>query len=650
MKWDDGLIGPARDIAAADGASLRVQAGPGTGKTFALQRRVMRALESGVPAKSILVVTFTRVAAADLKQSLISLGIDGCEEVNACTLHAFCFGVLNREDVFKMLDRVPRSLIRVEKQGWMQYEFDPMLADLDNDKEFGDKRERQKRIRAFEAAWAKTQRDDVTPASDPVDRAFEEELVSWLRFHRAIIIGELVPITLRYLRQNPLDDALSRYRYVIVDEYQDLNKAEQLLTDLLAAKGQLTIVGDADQSIYSFKHANPEGIVDFATRHTSLIDKSLTECRRCPTEVVNAANELIAHNKNRFTTEFLQPFPTNPPGNIINVQWPTMPDEVKGITTYVSHLLDQTAPDGTRLYDPKDILVLCPSRDIAYMLRDELLNSNVLAHSFYHEEALEDDDAKLAFCTLNLFIDPEDRVSLRYWLGFGSGTWLAKQYAILRNICEKENKPPRLVLDEVIVSNRKIPGIAKLVSRYRALSDKIRALYEVDSEGVLNGLFPEGPAWARAFRDLIDAIRESDPEANIKTIFEALRDYITQPEVPSDPDFVRIMSLHKSKGLTSKVVILCGAVDGSIPRYDDKLKPDEAKEKLEEQRRLFYVAMTRPKELLVISHYRGIAKHLLYRVGAVLNSRGHSFPSQFIEDAGRTIPHAIAGQEWLDAL
>lgn len=649
MPWDDGLIGPAREIAEIDGAPLRVQAGPGTGKTFALQRRVMRALEAGVSPAEILVVTFTRVAAADLREALRCLNVPGCDDVDARTLHSFCFGLLMREDVFARLDRVPRPLIGVNRRGWIQYEFDPLLEDIKHDDAYGDKRARTKRIRAFEAAWARLQRDDVTPAEDPVDRAFEDELVAWLIFHRAITIGELIPITLRHLDQNPLDPALNRYRYVIVDEYQDLNKVEQVLIDRLAERCQLTIVGDADQSIYSFKHANPDGIVDFSVRHENVIDRSLEECRRCPTNLVEAANRLITHNR-RHTDILLRPRLENIAGSITQVQWASVADEVAGLVAYINHVLASKLENGDPVYQPKDILVLCPSRDIAYMLRDQLTETNVSAHSFYHEEALEELDARLAFCTLNLFVDREDRVALRYWLGFESPSWLANQYGILRSACEKEGVSPIFLLGEVIAGRRQLGGTSNLVARFRELRDRMNELYAVDTEGALNILFPEECAWARAFRDLIDAIRESHEQPTILNFFEEMRDYITQPDLPPDPDYVRIMSLYKSKGLTSRLVIIASAVDGCIPRYPREGNGEELRAKFEEQRRLFYVAVTRASEALVISHFRTIPMRLQFRAGAKVNWRKQTYPSPFIANLGRFVPRAIAGSEWLRGL
>jgi superfamily I DNA/RNA helicase len=159
MAWDDGLEGTARDIAASSARIQRVLAGPGTGKSYALQRKVIRLLEvEQADPRRILAVTFTRVAAADLRKSMSELGVAGCEDVDARTLHSYCFGLLSRTGILPLLDRVPRPLIKVEKLGWLQYEYDPLLCDIGRE-EFGDKRELIERLSLYEADWAKLQHD-----------------------------------------------------------------------------------------------------------------------------------------------------------------------------------------------------------------------------------------------------------------------------------------------------------------------------------------------------------------------------------------------------------------------------------------------------------------------------------------------------------
>lgn len=270
MAWDDGLQGRPLEIARSDSARLRVMAGPGTGKSFAMKRRIMRLIEdAGVPAEEILAVTFTRTAANDLKKELRDIGIEGADQIKAMTLHSFCFGLLNRQDVFERLGRNPRPMKSFTSHGSPQFELSPMLADLDLIADFGNKREKFKLIKAFEAGWAKKQ-DETLWVTNDTERQFRDALLRWLRNHNSMLIGELIPLSLQYLEGNPTSEVFDQFTHVVVDEYQDLNKAEQVLLDLLGGNGHISIVGDIDQSIYSFRYAHPDGIVDFDARHNEV--------------------------------------------------------------------------------------------------------------------------------------------------------------------------------------------------------------------------------------------------------------------------------------------------------------------------------------------------------------------------------------------
>ena len=265
---------------------MRVLAGPGTGKTFAMKRRVMRLLQEEEDPKRILACTFTRTAARDIAKEIASLGVEGADKVWAGTLHGLCFSILQRQEVLQATGRIVRPLAKTEARF--------LLQDLQS--KFAGVKKTDKRLKAFEAAWARLQSEEPGWPEDPVDQAFQSELIDWLKFMEGMFVGEIVPVTLRYMQDNPLCAERSKFDHVIVDEFQDLNRAEQLLVDLLAEQAMMTIIGDEDQSIYSFKHAHPDGITDFDVDHPGTHDETLDVCRRCPTKVVALANSLIKNN------------------------------------------------------------------------------------------------------------------------------------------------------------------------------------------------------------------------------------------------------------------------------------------------------------------------------------------------------------------
>ena len=258
-----------------------------------------------------------------------------------------------------------------------------------------------------------------------------------------MLIGELVVETLRFLRNNPKLPVAPRYSHVLVDEYQDLNKAEQVLLDLIARSACLTVVGDEDQSVYSFKYAHPQGISRFDQEHPGTHDESLTECRRCPRLVVSMANDLISHNDER-SRRTLCARGSNPDGEVYLVQWTDMQSEAEGLTAYIKSRID------SKSVKAGNILVLAPRRQFGYGIREALNRHGVPAHSFFHEQVLEGNPkrpgqfaAQEAFTLLTLLAKPTDRVALRCWLGFGSGSLMKAGWSRLRDYCERNARAPR---------------------------------------------------------------------------------------------------------------------------------------------------------------------------------------------------------------
>lgn len=288
-SWDRDLEGPSLRIASSTATPLRVTAGPGTGKTFTLMRRVARLIEEGADPERILVISFTRAASRDLTGAIMQLDVDGVEKISSSTLHSHCYKTLMKSSVLELTNRVARTLLKFE------------LRRLEEDLKIGGSRaikDCRRMIRAFEADWARLQHEEPGWPLETEDKTFHRELLDWLTFHRAMLIGELPTLMLTFLRQNPAAADGREFDHILVDEYQDLNRADQALIDLLAENGTLTVVGDEDQSIYGrLRYAQPEGIRDFALYHEHTESESLETCRRCPPQVISMANSLISENR-----------------------------------------------------------------------------------------------------------------------------------------------------------------------------------------------------------------------------------------------------------------------------------------------------------------------------------------------------------------
>jgi DNA helicase II / ATP-dependent DNA helicase PcrA len=640
MNWSNNLDGVHLDIAAATDNPNRVMAGPGTGKSYAMKRRLMRLLSEGAEPQRILAVTFTRTAAADMVKEIRSLGVDGCDKIAGGTLHSFCFGLLMKTGVLAWTRRVSRPLITFSDSGLLRFEIEPMFADLDRCGEFGDLWEKARRIRAFEAAWARQQADDPGQPQFPADREFLDAMLKWLRFHEAMLIGEVVPEALRFVRNNPAHPDRPEFEHVVVDEFQDLNKAEQVLLALLADGRAYAVFGDEDQSIYSFRYAHPEGIRTFNAEHPTTRDHSLQICQRCPKRVVAAANHFILQNHSG-TVPRLVPKDTNRDGEFHIVQWRRAGDESHGIACYVKHLIEKKG------YKPGDILILSPRRNFAYGMREALTKHGVPSHSFYHEEALEADEAREALAYLTLGTKSNDRVALRYLLGCASKSWEARGYEALRTHCESNNLAPWDALLSLEAGTLKLSYTKPLVKRFTEVRTKLEGLAPLDPAALVDALFPENIEWAEELRRA--ALFGALEGIEWMELLERLRTHVSQPEIPEDQEHVRIMSLHKSKGLTSKVVIVISCLEALISNRSAKPTAAETAE----ERRLFYVALTRCKEILVLSSFSLMPRKEAYQMGmqgalmAGTGEEGGVIASEFLSQLGTSAPKPTSGETFL---
>ncbi len=641
LRWDDGLDGVARRIAETDVSPLRVLAGPGTGKSFSLMRRVARLLQTGADPNRMLVCTFTRTAAQDLKKDLANIGMEQVNAVHAGTLHSLCFSILSRNHVLQLTNRQPRPLLAFEERF--------LIEDLTNP-DYGGIRNRQERLSAFNAAWARRQTEDPGWPADPIDRRFQGDLLLWLRFHESMLIGEIVPETLRYLQNNPLAEERRLFDHVLVDEYQDLNRAEQDLVNLLAENANLTIVGDEDQSIYSFKYAYPHGIAEFQDHHPGTHDENLTDCRRCPRLVVSMANSLISNNRIR-TNRRLDPLPESPDGNVYLVQWQTLEEEAQGIAQFTNNKIKRTEVSAGR------VLILAPRQKLGKIICGALHQLGIAAHSFYQDSILDGNPKQLdrsqaqqALSLLTLLVKPTDRVALRCLCGFGSNSLNREPWQSLRNHCQATGLSPFDALDSISDGRLEILGTEALIEQFRNPRQRLHELDNLQGQPLVDALFPVNQEWSESFRTMAAQLTE---EQKIPAqLYETIHTNLIQPELPTDVDYVRVMSLHKSKGLDADLVVITGCIQGLIPTPPDKNLPLDIQEELrEEQRRLFYVGISRTRQTLVLSSVVRIPSALAYQINVPVITRNRQYTdtiaSPYLLEMGPDCPHAIGGQDFL---
>lgn len=635
--WHDGLEDPHYSIAASTARRMGVLAGPGTGKTaFGLMRRVARLLSEGTDPERILLVSFTRTAAHDLREKIAALGIPAAQKIYATTLHAYCFGLLQQEAVLAITQRHPRPLLDHEK--------DMMLRDLRG--EFGDIRQRREMLAAYEAGWARGEEDHPGVATSSTEQDFQTQVLRWLQRHKAMLIGEVIPLAYKYLSTTPLAPDLSRFDHVIVDEYQDLNWLEQRLVHLLAEHEDtsLCIAGDDDQSIYGFRHAHPEGIRNFVADGT-VEDYEIFTCGRCPKTVLDMANALMEHAPSR----------DKPPlsavqevaGTVSVVQWGDVADEAEGIAAAIAA---QLASDQ---HEPGDILVLVNRRQIGNHIRDRLRTLEIPAHSFFTEDLVASQEAQRTLALLQL-ATRDDPVGVRTILGLGDASARTAAYERLQNYCLENDVLPQNVLEQAARGESVGVNISALARRFEQTLAELEALPE-GMEALVDHLFPEDSEAVAELREI--ALEAAATVTTKEGLLEAVVAAVTQVDVPPHPDYVRIMSLHKSKGLTSPVVYLAGLMDGIVPTLKQNLSNREYERAEEEQRRLLYVAITRAAKELTISYSGEMDVADAYGMGAHVvkekirtrdgQLRAPTIPSRYLSELARAAPRAVPGPTWL---
>jgi hypothetical protein len=192
-----------------------------------------------------------------------------------------------------------------------------------------------------------------------------------------------------------------------------------------------------------------------------------------------------------------------------------------------------------------------------------------------------------------------------------------------------------------------VPITKPVVERFRLLQEREATLEVLSGHPLANALFPDGEEWAAPLRAIVSQTYPANLGFTRGELLEEIRAGITQMETPTDVDFVRVMSLHKSKGLTAKVVVVMGCIEGMIPRIDYDEPLAEQNRSLEEQRRLFYVALTRTTETLILSSVTYIPMQSAFQMGLGINA-GQA--SRFMGELGPTRPAAIIGQALLDSI
>ena len=564
-------------------ASGRLVAGPGSGKSFTCVAYLRQATERGLRAKML---TFTRAAAAEFQDTM---NREKVEVMHPPSIHSFALQIL-RDGKWASIPQPVRIADDWETRMLIRPQISRLLRLQGHDDATPSKvAELENEMAAGFQSLGKPLESEHTPE-------LRNAYVGLWGQHRQRL-GYVLLSELPYRAANAIEDIglpdLS-LDVLLVDEYQDLNKADINLLHLISERGiPVVAIGDEDQSIYSWRHAHPEGIRGFLDEFGTERDYRLTLSRRCGAEILNAAQDLIEASAGRPKQARMKPFDLEKPGVMRYLRFGNQFDEARAVAAIVSARIAAGV-------SPRKIAVLVRSGVAPWAASMKWAFEErgiVIASAGWVEQALDDKELRRVRAMALLAIDPNDSLA---WMSLLSltdgvgGTTLDRIY-----LAAHGNETFAQVLDRMM--NESLDRISEgLLKRLRARIQEIReglGAFAVPDERPEEGW----GGWLRARCSdrlgedadlLLKLVNEkADREAGLPT-FLGQMEPLGKDHALSEMDGVRFMTMASSKGLTMDTVVVVGAEEGNIP--SPKGDP-------EEERRLLYVAMTRATDYCVLT-------------------------------------------------
>jgi DNA helicase-2/ATP-dependent DNA helicase PcrA len=585
-----------------------VIAGAGSGKTKVLTHKIAYIIEEKKALPwNILAITFTNKAANEMKERIASLVGETAKDIWMGTFHSICVRILRRfidrigfDSSFIIFDTSDqRSLIKtcIKEIG------------LD-DKLFTD------RSVLSEISNAKNQMlepDQYTAKSHGDFRKEKMALVyeryqKRLKENNAIDFDDIINYTIKILMDNPdvLDYYSDKFHYVLVDEYQDTNKSQFTLVTLLASKyGNITVVGDNDQGIYSFRGADISNILNFEKDFPGTKIIKLEQNYRCTQNILNAANAVIKNNEVKYKKEL---WTQNEEGKLPHLhQAKNEYDEGTFIVDQINHLKRE------EYYHNSDFAILyrmnTQSRAIEDILRRENIPYRIIGGlKFYERKEIKD-----IISYLRLIQNPLDNLSLKRIINEpkrGIGKTSLDKIELLANeqgisMYEIIKNADQYALNRVFLNSREfINTIEELRNKKEELSISELITQTLTKSGYTKALEQENNIEAenriQNLEEFLTVAIEFEKESAENTLSEFLEGITLSSDIDNleeSDDTVTLMTLHSAKGLEFPVVFLVGMEEGIFPGYKSISEPTE----LEEERRLCYVGITRAKEYLYLT-------------------------------------------------
>ena len=615
-------------VLATDGPCL-VIAGAGSGKTKVLTHKIAYDIESGIKPWNILAITFTNKAANEMKERIEKLIGDAAKDLWMGTFHSICVRILRR-----YIDRIgyKTDFVIFDTSDQKTLIKECLKALKVDDKIFTD--------RGVLSEISNGKNEMLEPKAYGVKYAgdFRKEKISEiyelyqrrLRENNAIDFDDIINFTIKILSENPdvLDYYTEKFKYILVDEYQDTNKAQFTLVSLLASKyGNLTVVGDSDQGIYSFRGADISNILNFERDFPGTRIIKLEQNYRCTGNILKAANAVIKHNENKYDKKL---WTENEEGHLPCIYCGEDEyDEGRYIVEQINHLKTE------EYYKNSDFTILyrmnAQSRAIEDILMREGIPYKVIGGlKFYERKEIKD-----IIAYLRLIHNSADNLSLKRIInepkrGIGKTS--------IDQIQEISDKTGNSMYE--IIRNAQEYGLTRVYSNSRDFIEQMEYLKSKKDELNISDLIKETlnkTGYTKALEnensveaetrienleEFLTVAIEFEEESADNTLAEFLENITLSSDIDGmedQDDSVTLMTLHSAKGLEFPVVFLVGMEEGIFPGYKSIGEPQA----LEEERRLFYVGITRAKQYL----YLTCAKHR-----TIFGSTSYNQVSRFVKE------------------
>jgi DNA helicase-2/ATP-dependent DNA helicase PcrA len=643
---------PQREAVLTTDGPLLVLAGAGSGKTRVLTHRVAHLIEDcGIPPRRVLAFTFTNKAAGEMKERVAHLLGGAPRDLWVGTFHATGVRILRHSGPAIGIDR-----------GFVIYDTDDqetlvrrILRDLDmTDRDLSPKAMRS----AISSAKNALMGPEAFAAEADGYRAQRiarvyAEYQKRLRAHHALDFDDLIGEPLRLFAERPeiRDSFAERFQYVLVDEYQDTNAAqEQLIENLASGYRNLCVVGDDDQSIYGWRGADVRNILDFETRYPEAKVVRLEQNYRSTGVILAAANAVVRHNQDRKEKTLW----TDKGGGDL-LQLTVTANEESEAERVVRAVMDETRRGLTL----SELAVLyrtnAQSRALETAFRRATLPYELVGGvAFYQRREIKD---LLAY--LRIIVNPDDDLSFARILNVpkrGIGNTTLDRLAEHAN---RESKSLYASLDSVPMSlefpasaRQKLGEFYRLLEELKARVDEpVDVLLKelVERIGYLEYLEADEPETAvertENVEELVAGARAFVEEGEATDVTSFLSDVALLTDIDRTEEGVEkvwLMTMHNAKGLEFPAVFVTGLEEGLLPH----LSSMETDADLEEERRLFYVALTRAKERVHL-FAAATRQHWGGPVGAPLSRFVEEIPEELIEvEREPTLPRwGLVGQD-----